>query len=288
VARHTGPVRNDPHDIEPLLTGTSLAGLPLGHGPGGSVLIQGVPPAGLLAAWQEAYALLPATGRYPLLVTDWGGELRMLSEPGAGPTAERLAELDRAARTVDPWTAHLAAESRLVPKENAGGFASGYRGLDLTAEVQRKLKYPITQQELGRWIYKRVLTDPDMRTQVVSGVSDVVQTGHWYTPDNVSLLLLPTDLPWLAGFWASYHGATGSPEETAAVLWQWHDSWDARLVASWGTMLQFIVHRPPTAGIEAWTVAGQILSLARSEELQRWELAMVLPDGNAWFLHDRP
>lgn len=273
---------DEPDDISPLLAATSLAGLPIGHGPAGSVLVRDIAPERLFAAWQQAYALLPATGRYPLLVTD----VPLLPEPAAGPSAERLAELDQAARTVDPWTSHRADEARPVGKADAGVVARGATGLDLTAEVQRKLKYPITEQELGRWIYKRVLTDPDMRAQVEAGVREVGHIGSWFTPGNVALQFLPTASPWLVAAWDPYPGAAG-PQELAAVLWQWHDGWDATPVASWRTMLEFSVQRPPTAGIEAWTVAGQLTSLARGVELQRWELAMALPTGDAWFLRDR-
>jgi hypothetical protein len=37
---------------------------------------------------------------------------------------------------------------------------------------------------------------------------------------------------------------------------------------------------------QAWTLAGQIKSLADNLEQQQWELAIALPA--AWFLHDRP
>ena len=53
-------------------------------------------------------------------------------------------------------------------------------------------------------------------------------------------------------------------------------------------MLQFQVGRPPAPGDEAWTAAGQLKALAPNLDLSRWELAVALPAGDAWFVHNRP
>ncbi|GGO20839.1 hypothetical protein [Micromonospora parathelypteridis] len=48
------------------------------------------------------------------------------------------------------------------------------------------------------------------------------------------------------------------------------------------------VGRRPTPGDEAWTVAGQLKALAPNLELSQWEVAVALPAGDAWFVHNRP
>jgi hypothetical protein len=53
-------------------------------------------------------------------------------------------------------------------------------------------------------------------------------------------------------------------------------------------MLQLVVERPPAPGDEAWTVAGQILALATNFDIFQWELAVALPESEAWFIHRRP
>jgi hypothetical protein len=53
-------------------------------------------------------------------------------------------------------------------------------------------------------------------------------------------------------------------------------------------MLQFQVGRRPALGDEAWTAAGQLKGLAPNLDMSRWELAVALPAGDAWFVHNRP
>jgi hypothetical protein len=72
------------------------------------------------------------------------------------------------------------------------------------------------------------------------------------------------------------------------VLWQWEQRWGARLVACRDTMLQFVVERPPAPGEQAWELAGQIRALARNLDMDRWELAVALTEGDAWFIDNRP
>jgi hypothetical protein len=161
--------------------------------------------------------------------------------------------------------------------------------VDLREEVQANVPPTADEATLERWIYDRVRSDPKLTAQVVDGFARrYVSTDVWFTPTNVVMLLLPTAFGWLAPNWSSFHDALGFEDQLAAALWQWQDRWDARLVASWGTMLQFVVHRPPKPGDQAWVLAGQIKAIAISLAGRRWELAMVLPYGDAWFLHSRP
>jgi hypothetical protein len=74
----------------------------------------------------------------------------------------------------------------------------------------------------------------------------------------------------------------------AAALREWHERCGAELVASWGTMLQFVVNRPPASGQDAWDVGQQILSLACSHQDPAWHLALALERTRTWFLHCRP
>ena len=72
------------------------------------------------------------------------------------------------------------------------------------------------------------------------------------------------------------------------MLARWEQRWDARLVACWGTMLQFQVGRRPTPGDDAWDASGQLMALAPNLSLLRWEVAVAMPAGSAWFVHNRP
>jgi hypothetical protein len=68
----------------------------------------------LLTAWHAAYDLIPVTGRWPLMATDWGGgSLVMQDNPTPGPSEARLAALDQATPTTDPWPTFIP-EDRLI------------------------------------------------------------------------------------------------------------------------------------------------------------------------------
>jgi hypothetical protein len=112
-------------------------------------------------------------------------------------------------------------------------------------------------------------------------------------------VLLPTPVQWLAPAWFNYWGAIskanridrgGDPgrDGLAAAIRQWEQQWGAELVASWGTMLQFVVSRRPALGEQAWQLALQHLAVGGSLQTPAWELALALTRSDAWFLHDRP
>ena len=118
---------------------------------------------------------------------------------------------------------------------------------------------------------------------MLGSVRFVTQTDYWYAPDSVLLVLLPTSDVGSSGYWVDFYGALTQEyqQKLAEVLARWRHRWDARLVASWGTMLQFQVGRRPAPGDEAWTAAGQLKALAPSLDLSRWEVAVALPAGDA-------
>lgn len=283
-----------PDEAAAVLAGTPLGGLPTGHGPAGTIVVRDVAPGALLAAWQSAYAHLPATGRWPVMVADGFGHLPLDIRPRlapAAPTAAELAEFDQATRTIDPWPSFERSDEPVTEDDWVSFFAQGsYTDVDLTDEALRAVPLPTTSGTVERWAYQRVLSDPGLTGQVRDGARWAVQTGNWFVPDKVSLLLLPTASPWLAPYWVDFYGAMGWAAGLGAVLRQWHEQWGAGLVASWGTILQLLVDRPPAPHEheQAWTLAGQILGVASHLEMHRWELAVTLPASEAWFLHNRP
>jgi uncharacterized protein DUF4253 len=87
--------------------------------------------------------------------------------------------------------------------------------------------------------------------------------------------------------WIGFYGTLGEEHDLAAVLWQWHQRWDTRLVACWGTMLQLAAHQPPTPGDDAWTAARQILALGPNLDTSNgnWPSRSR---SDAWFIRNRP
>jgi hypothetical protein len=287
------PVLTDLDHIAAALAGTPLAGLPVGHGPSGTVLVAGIDPARLHESWQAADALVPVLGRLPLLVTDdFDDDMRIRAEPEPqpGPSPAELRAFAEAAAGSAPWqTFRHYSEDDDVDESEADGYAQGPGDVDLTDLVAR-VPLPAPRPVLERALYDGVLADADRHARVLDVVRFVTRTDYWYTPDRVSLMLLPTDDVRTSGFWVDFYGALtpDDREVLGEVLAQWRMRWDARLVAAWGTMLQFQVGRPPAPGDEAWTAAGQLMAIAPNLELNRYEVAVAMPAGNAWFAHNRP
>ncbi|TDC84212.1 hypothetical protein E1193_06460 [Micromonospora sp. KC606] len=63
--------------------------------------------------------------------------------------------------------------------------------VDLTTLVA-DVALPTPRQTLERALYDRLLADADLHARVLGSVRFVTQTDHWYTPDSVLLMLLPT------------------------------------------------------------------------------------------------
>jgi hypothetical protein len=282
---------NDLDEIAAVFAGTPLAGLPIGHGPAGAVLIADVEPQRLHEAWQVADALVPVLGRRPIMVTDdFDDTLSIRRDPAPAPPEPELRAFAEAARAAEPWQAYRHySEDDEVHEGELEYYARGAAGVDLTA-LASEVTLPVPRPALERALYDRLLADADLHARVLDSVRFATQTDYWFTPDSVLLMLLPTSDVRRSGYWVDFYGALSRQyqQKLAEVLTQWWHRWDARLVASWGTMLQFQVGRRPAAGDEAWTAAGQLKALAPNLALSRWELAVALPAGDAWFVHNRP
>ncbi|MCX5117858.1 DUF4253 domain-containing protein [Micromonospora sp. NBC_00362] len=284
-------VGDDLPQIEAAFLGTPLAGLPLGHGPSGTILVADVDPDRLHEVWRAAEALVPVIGRRPVMVTDdFDDALTIRSEPEQGPSESELRAFVDVAASSDPWlTYRHYSEDQQVDEDEIEFYARGTTGVDLTA-LMPDVALPTSLPVLERALYDRLLADADLHAQVLGNVRLVTQTEYWYTPDSVLLMLLPTSDVRGSAYWVDFYGALTEEDRQrlAEVLAQWRHRWDARLVASWDTMLQFQVGRRPTPGDEAWAAAGQLKALAPDLELSQWEVAVALPAGDAWFIHNRP
>lgn len=284
-------MRDDLDLVRAAFAGSALAGLPIGHGPAGTVLVGGVGPDRLHEAWRVADAVVPATGRLPVVVTDdFGDALTLRSEPEPGPSESELRAFVEAAVVAEPWLAfrHYREDDE-VDEGEVEDYASGMAGVDLTA-LASNVPLPTPLPTLERALYDRLLTDADLHAEVLDTVRFASRTDYWFTPDRVLLMLLPTSDVRAGAYWVDFYGALTREDQhrLGEVLAQWRERWDARLVASWGTMLQFQVGRRPLPGDQAWAAAGQLLALAPNLPLTQWELAVALPAGDAWFVHNRP
>jgi hypothetical protein len=278
----------DADGITEAFSGTALAGYTVQEGPGRTFVVPDIDPDGLLQAWRAARSAVPATGRSPVLITTDFADIE--DEVGEGADPADLDDLDVAARTTDPWVPPrgaledddpLATEEDL-PNRHLYGFPA-----EVIEEVTAGLSMPVPERVLHRWIYDRLLAEPALAEPVRPGIDRLIGTTGWFVPESVQLVLLPTGRPWLSPYWLGYFG---SPDATwlSAVEKQWHDRWGAEVVASWGTMLQFVAGRRPAPGDPAWELAGQLKRVGGSLQMPRWMLALALPHSDTWFLHHRP
>ena len=273
----------DAGEVAAALRGTVLDGLPTGEGLADTVIVEGVDPGRLLEAWRAAHAVLPVTGRWPVF-----------TQPGDlyhEPEDEEIAALGEAARTTDPWAVYRrASQDELLDDDEIAEYAATFLGPELVSRALDRLGPSATATAVQRWTYDTLLADPPMTERVSAGYDYLVGTSRWHVWPQVQLVLLPTTVPWLAPAWVSYFGAArpGGHEAWAAAMRQWHERWGAGLVAAWGTMLQFVTERRPEPGPQAWELAGQLLAVGGSLDCERWQLALALTRGDAWFLHDRP
>jgi hypothetical protein len=245
-------VLDDPDEIAAVFRGSELDGLPIEEGLGDTWVITGLDAGRLLPAWRVARTVVDTTGRWPVLTS--------VDEQWQEPEDDEVEALEHAAETTDPWTVYR------------------WWG-DVTAE---------------RRAWERLLADPAALEQAALRVGRYVGTGQWFTPrEGVQIVLLPTATQWLAPAWLSYFGAEqfggdAGRNALAAAIRQWEREWGAELVASWGTMLQFVAARRPALGEAAWQLALQQLAIGGSLEATPSELALALTRSDAWFLHSRP
>ena len=238
------------------------------------LLVEWPHPDNLLPAWRAARSITDMTERWPLFLAD---EWRRKAFPFV--SSDALARLDAAARTLDPWSSQelqpwiddtpVDAENLAEALQRVVRSRSVMSRLEpevprLAEELTASVTLPTTSDVVERWAFDRISTDPSLLTQLLdpSGVAMPSRYAEWFVPAGVHLALLPTGSPWLPMAWHSYYGIDDQ-QTLAACLWHWYRGWRAELVASWGTMLQFVVARRPDFGPEAWTLAEQHLAAGK-------------------------
>jgi hypothetical protein len=139
-----GALMNDAGDIAAALRGTALQDHPVEEGLGGTFLVGEVDPAQLLDAWHALHAAMPVTGRWPVFTLP--GDLHH------EPDSAEIAELDRAARTLDPWSVYQRyGDDEPQDREDVESYVSAFLGADLVPAALRQLTQPTTSIGLQRW-----------------------------------------------------------------------------------------------------------------------------------------
>lgn len=259
-------------------------------------------PEEIEAAYLAARSVVDRTGRWPVVTAGWWAGKPLADEldegriwplgdllpPLSGVELEarvqaRWVELD-SYRFDDHWAElrhHLAAT-----EERMGRSPS-------EAEVRAALGVDPGELTLDRWLFDWE------RQQAAPGHDDTDRVSgrdEWFTPvgQPCGVVLMPTATPWIAAGMLDFYG-TETRAETPflfALLQRWNSLWGAEVVASFGTMLEFSVERPPTDPSDLIQLAVEHFAMApctlQLPGISVREYARYLRGGDSWFLHERP
>jgi Domain of unknown function (DUF4253) len=157
------------------------------------------------------------------------------------------------------------------------------------AEARREVQANDSVYTLDRWLMnweERQRHQPSTR-------NDRYLNWFW---DGGPLVFLPARRSAEVCVYLDFWGEQASPGATPAAIAQIIDYWalqyDAQLIANWGTMLQFVVARPPDNLEQAWQLAVEQDLVAphtlANPGVSVREHARILIDRPTWFLHSRP
>ncbi len=267
--------------------------------------VSSIPVLNRKQLWQEARARLAHTGRWPLVTTLWSAPADS-SDPSAlsdelfgrfayeqGPARDDVSPRSYIAtsQSVDAETflAELAQrdgddgddESRLLAWRDELSRA----GVPLDGFDEAWRECGGDRLRFERWLAQQ---------EAQHGVADpALGRQEGFAPDNAWLVLLPTPHSEHALAYMHWYGIDrGTVEGFIRLLHAWRERHGAELFAHYGTMLEFVVERPP-ADIDA------ALPLAREHELAApcttllpgiplRHYALGLVGHGEWFLHERP
>ena len=287
---------DDPDEIMAAFRGTALEGMPVRQDPNSDdvLLVEWPDPGDVLTGWRAARGVMSLTGRRPVAVdgeddVNWFEEV----EPA------ELAELEAASLAPDPWHERYYQWRGFQPGEpvdldRVKSFLDLWpMGPEWDAEAAAREVLPgipsgTTSEALQRYLLDQITGDGPLAARFRSAsAQQTPQALSWYVPQFAQFALLPTTSAWLSVAWLDYFGEENKAV-LAACLRQWHEKWGAEIVASWGTMMQFVTPRRPEFGPDALELAYQQLSLGGNIGVIEIDLAWILSHVNTWFLHERP
>jgi hypothetical protein len=221
-----------------------------------------VPGGAAIEAWRRLRALVPETGRWPVLIGD---------VETAGRVLEPLGEGDQDAIDPEETDAILAAGLALDP----AAWAAELRAED--AELYDPPREPRAEREQV-W----------RETAAHQGFSIHLEPTGEEPLERVFVLLVPTPDGWRVPAYLRFGGWNECPEPAVhvAFLKRWHERWGAELVALGSDTLELAVLRPVLDREEALILADEQflycfdLIVQGAETLDR--LAALLLRSTSW------
>jgi len=282
---------------------TAVAGAPVTEVPlpagAGATWIVDLAGGDLVTTWAQARDALADLGVYPVAVSTWGlgdwpaADLfsrffygddsppdAVIARARTLSVADALGRFDR----TDPWAAENwddILEWQLGLTSRDYGSAPDPAAI---ADVERGDE-PALERRLMEWEEALRPTDAPATSESFG----------WFDPsDPVGLALVPVDDPCHAAAYLSFYGAEGAGghEALTRLMCSWEERFGARLVANWGTMLQFVASSPAATLDDAFRLAVEHSRVAPCTTMLPGEgirqLARHLWHGERWFLHERP
>lgn len=262
--------------------------------------VQGSRSPGWFADWQGLRDLVAVSGRWPAAVAGWapGADAvnRRTTAPHEGRDVSPIGVMADAARLdLDARLEREEADALQVDLEEWCEF-------DLEPTLQRCGRAPslgdlerALGEEPGELAVERWVLEWEER----HATDAVPASGRptyldWFEPGGaVQIVLLPRPEPWVVpAYIRTYAAAYTSSEVQVALFRRWHERYGAEPVASWGTMQQLVVTRPPGTLEEAWELARAMRLLwpdtTSLPGVTVREHARDLVGLDRWFLHLRP
>jgi hypothetical protein len=259
-------------------------------------------PEEIEAAYLAARSVVGQTGRWPVATAGWSG-LPLADELDEGriwPLGDLLPPLSDAelnAKVRSRWDELDAYRSddhwsdlrhHLARTEGRTGRAPS------EDEVRSALGDDPGELTLDRWLFH--WEHAHAPRAVDDGAARRDQRDDWFVPvgQPCGVVLTPTANAWIAGGLLDFFGADERAETPflLALLRRWNDRWGAEVVASFGTMLELIVERPPTEPSDVIELAVEHHAIAPCTlmlpGISVREYADGLRGGGSWFLHERP
>jgi hypothetical protein len=298
-------VIDDPRGLEELLRGTLLGGRGVAtvvlEGSRERIFAVDLQRDALRAEWSVARGLLAETGRWPLAAE--GHPTKATANPAfigrdgitrTPPTSPE--EIDGAAhRALASLRTPRAQRGPPGPLSDLAAWQLGYTeqrcgAAPRLADLADALGAEPDVISLERWLLeweeqRRPTSEPEY-------------AGHlgWFPLHKGMLMFFPTERgPQTLAYYEFYaeHGLVGATAQgLISILEHWCSRYGAELVANWGTMLQFIVQRPPETLEQAWELALEQQLVApdttNGPGVPLRAHARTLLRRPTWFLHCRP
>lgn len=284
-----------------VVAGTPLAALPWRATPipqtGWTGFEAPVPTADRRTLWETARALLPRTGRWPVLVFEGGENLyrRDRYAHGEGPAAQPDAILDRARG----MTLADAAAARHTGVHD-DYFRKEWEWI-VTRELEETRRHLDAQDAPAREDLAH-LGPPDFDAldrflflweERVRPTTGRVASGEFecWSQEECTLVLVPTphghEAPAFVDYTMASRAWQHGHDALIVVLRDWHERFGTELVVAGGDLLLFDVAWPPTDALAAYDLACEQSRYAGLPDGNRRHYARDLLGRTDWYLRER-